>query len=164
MFKFFKIENYEDFDKKQGDYIIGLATNIPRVEFLDESKSATVRNYLWYYFQDKPQPDTYIDFYQEKLAATEDQAERMIEDFNKSNSFEKVKFSKTFSIRGKRFGVIEYDEDCIIMMNRTAFSKNHKHVFSTGNAWQYYNEGRNLQQNFQLTDAETRQLKTKMKK
>jgi len=161
MFKIFEIENYENFDKKHADYFILILEQNPEVKVKNKQPQLG-QNYLWYYFPHFNHPVTWKEAINERLNPDPYELEYIIEDLKGGPSIEKVEFSRMFSVRGKRFGYIE-DED-IIMKRGPALPKKCEHISGRGNAWHYYNGGQNIQQKFQLTDAETRQVKDKMKK
>gem|GEM_PF-4686598 len=106
-----------NFDNAHANCIVALSENKPTVKKWINNKIHPIHHYLWYHFEEKPQPDSFTAYYREKLGVIdESQAKDHINQFNQGN-YKTVSFSKIFTLNKISYGIIPWENDEVIIMS-----------------------------------------------
>jgi hypothetical protein len=122
------------------------------------------KNFLWYYLPNIKHPESWTGTFKERLGVNKHGAKVIVNQIKHDPNIEKIAFSRVFNIGDKKFGVIEKNDEVIIMQDQPVFPDNYEKIKGTGNAWQTWDNGRNLKFKFQLSVKEALKFGSEMKK
>ena len=142
--KRFVINNIEKVNPAMLEYGVILSETHPEVKF-QPGHDAPVESYLWYYFHLDIQPHTFVDYYNEKLAITDERdAMVTISKWNQEvydGTLPIVSFDKIIKIGDLTFGIMHTDapgKSIVIMNMRIRFPHQlNIRAGSGGYRWQY---------------------------
>jgi hypothetical protein len=145
MLKRLIIKDIDDLNPAMADYGVILSETHADVEFAP-GHNRPVESYLWYNFRLEIQPHTFVEYYREKLAiSNDDEAMMSISEWNDELHMEAIAvddFDRVITVGDIKFGILitEDPTKSIVMMDRMVRYPYQKDINagSGGYPWQYF--------------------------